>query len=86
MISYDKLWKLLKEKKISQYYLIKECGISPGTITTLRKNGYVRTVTIDRLCRILECEPADLLEIVEEPGDAISQIISKDGRTGNTAD
>lgn len=41
MIVFDKLWKTLKERNISQYKLIKEYKISTGQLDRLRKNGNV---------------------------------------------
>lgn len=65
MITYEKLWKIMQEKNISQYRLHAE-GISNSTLTRLRRNGYVSTETIDRLCRILECNVGDIMEYREE--------------------
>ncbi|MBR2068048.1 MAG: helix-turn-helix transcriptional regulator [Solobacterium sp.] len=62
MIVYDRLWKTLKEKGISQYKLINEFQISPGQLTRLRKNESVTTHTIDVLCSILDCDIHDIME------------------------
>ena len=62
MIVYDKLWKTLKEKGISQYKLIKTYGISTGQLDRLRKNDNVSTYTINQLCEILNCEISDIAE------------------------
>ena len=62
MIVFDKLWVTLKEKKISQYKLIKEYGISNGQLDRLRKNGNVNTYTLSLLCEILDCELCDIAE------------------------
>lgn len=66
MISYDKLWKVMKEKGISQYALIKKYNISPGQITRLKRNESVSTHTIDTFCRILKCQVGDIMEYIEE--------------------
>ena len=62
MIVYDKLWKTLKEKNISQYKLIKEYNISTGQLDRLRKNGNVSSYTLDNLCTILDCRLEDIAE------------------------
>ena len=67
MISYDNLWKVMKEKQISQYALIKKYGVSPGQITRLKRNESVSTHTIDMFCRILDCEEEDIMRYVREP-------------------
>lgn len=66
MIVYDKLWKTMKEKGISQYKLIREYHISPGQLDRLRKNDYISTHTIEVFCKILDCRVEDIMEYVEE--------------------
>ena len=41
MITYDKLWKTMKEKQMTQYRLIRYYGFSAGQIGRLKKNMYV---------------------------------------------
>lgn len=62
MIVYNRLWKTLKEKNISQYKLIKDYGISTGQLDRLRKNGNVNAFTLNTLCEILDCELSDIAE------------------------
>jgi len=66
MISYDKLWKVMKEKGITQYALIKTYHISAGQLTRLRRNESVSTNTIENFCRILKCQPGDIMEYIDE--------------------
>lgn len=66
MISYNKLWKTMQDKGISQYTLIKQYGISPAQITRLKRNESVSTHTIDIFCRILKCKIEDIMEYIEE--------------------
>ncbi|MGN1432314.1 MAG: helix-turn-helix domain-containing protein [Ruminococcus sp.] len=67
MIVYDKLWETLKEKKISQYKLIKTYHISTGQLDRLRKNENVSTYTLNQLCEILDCELSDIAEYKRNP-------------------
>lgn len=69
MIVYDKLWKTLKEKDISQYKLIKTYHISTGQLDRLRKNGNVNTFTLNQLCKILDCKLEDIAEYKQEKED-----------------
>ena len=62
MISYEPLWKTMKEKKVSQYRLITKYGFSSGQINRLKKNQYVSTHTIGVLCTILKCSVEDVME------------------------
>ena len=66
MIKFDKLWTTLKERKISQYKLIKEYGISTGQLDRLRKKANVNTYTLNTLCEILDCKLSDIAEFIPE--------------------
>ena len=66
MISYEKLWKTMKRKGITQYTLIKTYRISPGQITRLKRNESVSTHTIEIFCRILECNVGDIMEYIPD--------------------
>lgn len=68
MISYDNLWKVMKEKGISQYTLIKQYNISPGQITRLKRNEYVSTHTIEIFCKILDCDVGDIVKYLPDEG------------------
>ena len=66
MIVFDPLWETLKRKHISQYALIREYGVSTGTLDALRKNRSVTLHTINDLCRILQCDVGDVIRYVPE--------------------
>ena len=66
MIIYDKLWKTMKEKGITQYALIKKYKISPSQITRLKRNESVSTHTIDIFCKILKCDITDIMEFIDD--------------------
>lgn len=61
MISYDPLWETMKQKEISQYSLLKS-GIDNKTLDSLKKNKNVTLLTVEKLCRIIECTPNDIVE------------------------
>ena len=66
MISYENLWKVMKEKGISQYALIKTYHVSPGQITRLKRNESVSTHTIEMFCKILNCNVGDIMEYIPD--------------------
>lgn len=66
MISYDGLWRVMKEKRISQYALIKKYNVSPAQITRLKRNESVSTHTIEMFCRILDCEVGDIMRYIRD--------------------
>ena len=63
MVSYNRLWETMEKRKISQYRLIKEYGLSSGQMSRLRKNAYVSTHTLETLCRILDCRIEEVVEV-----------------------
>ena len=68
MIKYDRLWQTLKEKKISQYSLQKDYGVDKAQLYRLR-NNQIKTITINNLCRILNCKVEDIMEYVPDEPD-----------------
>ncbi len=66
MISYEGLWKVMKEKGVSQYALIKKHHISPAQITRLKRNESVSTHTIEMFCKILDCEVEDIMKYIRD--------------------
>ena len=66
MIIYDKLWKTMEKKGVTQYALIKQYHVSPGQITRMKRNESVSTHTIDMFCRILKCRVEEVMEYRED--------------------
>ena len=65
LIDYSPLWQTMKEKGISQYQLINY-GIEKSLLESLRRNQNITLLSIERLCRILECTPNDIFTFVDE--------------------
>lgn len=61
IICYDPLWSTLKQKNISQYYLIKN-GLDNKTLDSLKKNKNITMHTLEKLCMLIECTPNDIIE------------------------
>lgn len=66
MISYDPLWKTMKEKNITSYVLINKYGFYKATIQRLHRNEHTTTRTLNDLCQILGCSISDILEILPD--------------------
>ncbi len=66
MISYDRLWRTMKDRGVTQYTLIKKHNISPAQITRLKRNESVSTHTIETFCRILKCNVEDVMQYIED--------------------
>ena len=68
MISYEPLYKTLKEKGISTYKLVNTYGVSRSLLDRLKHNKPISTVTINDLCTFLSCRVEDILVFVpDEP-------------------
>ncbi len=67
---YDKLFALLKEKGITSYKIRKDNIISQAALTKMKNGeGNIDTRTLERLCAVLECQPGDIMEYVEETAE-----------------
>lgn len=64
-ISYKKLWKLLIDKDMKKDLQIA-AGISSSSITKMAKNENVSTETLYKVCIALDCDIADIIEIVKD--------------------
>lgn len=65
-ISYNKLWKLLIDKKISAADLRKATGIAPNTMTRLRRDEEVTLTVLNKICKTLNVGIGDVIEFVPE--------------------
>ena len=63
-ISYNKLWKLLVDKKMSKADLRKAAGIAPNTMTRLR-----RLSVLNRICVALDVNIGDVMEFTNDERD-----------------
>ena len=60
---YKKLWILLLEKDMKKKDLEEQAGLSSATIAKLTKGETVTTDVLERICRALDCDIADIVEI-----------------------
>ena len=63
-ISYNKLWKLLVDKKMSKADLRKAAGIAPNTMTRLRRDEEVTLTVLHKICQTLEVDIGDIMEFI----------------------
>ena len=64
MIDYSPLWKTMEEKGITQYKMI-EMGIDRRVLDSLRKNKNITMLTVEKICKVLDCKPNDIVEFYE---------------------
>ena len=65
-ISYNKLWKLLVDKKMSQADLRKAAGVTPNTMTRLRWDEEVTLSVLNRICVALDVNVGDVMEFTSD--------------------
>ena len=65
-ICYNRLWKLLIDKGLKKTDLKAIANISNSTLAKLGKGEYVSMEIIERLCRALDCNIEDIMEITSE--------------------
>lgn len=66
MISYEPLWKTMKERGVTTCTLIYKKGVSAYTVTNLRRNKSITMNTLEKLCTVLNCTPNDVIAFKEE--------------------
>lgn len=65
-ISYNKLWKLLVDKKMSKADLRKAAGIAPNPMTRLRRDEEVTLSVLSKICSTLNVDIGDIMEFMPE--------------------
>ena len=63
-ISYNKLWKLLVDRKMSKADLRKAAGIAPNTMTRLRRDEEVTLSVLYKICNSLNVGIEEVVEFV----------------------
>ena len=63
-VSYNKLWKLLVDKKMSKADLRRAAGIAPNTMTKLRRDEEVSLAILSKICAALDTNIGDIVDFV----------------------
>lgn len=63
-VSYNRLWKLLIDKKMSKAELRRAAGISPNTMTKLNRDEEVTLSILGKICETLDSDIGDIVEYV----------------------
>lgn len=61
--SYNKLWKLLIDKGMKKKQLSRLSGVSSASIAKLGKSGNVTTEVLLKICKALDCDISDIMEV-----------------------
>lgn len=68
-VRYRKLWKLLIDRNMNRCELRDAVKMSPNTLAKMGRDEDVSLDTLKRICRVLECDIGDIMEIVPEQKD-----------------
>lgn len=65
-VSYDKLWKLLIDKKMTKTTLRIEADMSSSTLAKMSKNETVSMDVMLRICKVLDCNVGDIMDATRD--------------------
>lgn len=61
MFDYQPLWDTMKQRGVTQYQLLKN-GIDNKTLDSLKKGKNITMLTLEKLCKIIDCTPNDIVK------------------------
>ncbi len=76
-VSYNKLWKLLIDKKMMKVELRTKAQISTATLATIGKDQNVSMNVLKKICTVLDCNIGDIVEFLPDTDNETNTIISK---------
>ena len=64
IIDFSPLWQTMQDKEITQYQLLKS-SIDNKTLDSLKKNKNITLLTMEKLCKILDFQPNDIVKFTD---------------------
>ena len=70
MLDYSGLWELMEKNGVTQYYLLKYCGIDNKTLANMKKNGNITLLTVEKIYKGfsnkgIDCTPNDIVKFID---------------------
>lgn len=65
-VSYNRLWKLLVDKRMPPAELRKAAGVAPNIMTKLRNDLTVNLMILEKICKALHCDIGDIVEHIDD--------------------
>ena len=62
-VNYDKLWKLMIDKKLNKTQLSEKAGITTNEMAKMGKDEMVKMETLIKICKVLDCKLDDIVDI-----------------------
>lgn len=69
-VCYDKLWKILIDKKMNRTDLKDMSGISFNVLAKMGKGETVSLESLHKICKTLNCDIGDIMEFADNEADA----------------
>lgn len=73
-INYNKLWKMLVDKKMSKADLRRATEMASNTMTSLRRDKKVSLDILLRICEVLDCDIGDIMSVHKEEADSVCEL------------
>lgn len=65
-VSYDRLWKLLIDKKMTRTELKEAAGVSFNVLAKMGKDEFISMESLCKICAVLDCNVGDIMEFRHE--------------------
>ncbi len=72
-MDYRKLWKLLIDRNMYKKDLREKAGISTNAMAKMSKGGDVSTQVLRNICKALECDLSDIVDIIPDEADRVAK-------------
>jgi hypothetical protein len=66
VILFNKLFTLIEARGHAPTYWLRQNGVHPAVVNKMRKNEQVNTGTLNQICALLDCQPGDIMEYVND--------------------
>ena len=63
-VCYNRLWKLLIDRRMTKTQLCKEAGVTTNAIAKMGRDESVQVETLVKICTALQCNIEDIMEVV----------------------
>ena len=70
--SYNKLWKLMIDKKMNKTQLRTTAKISSNAMAKLGRDESVPIETLEKICEVLHCDIGDIMDFLPESEESVS--------------
>lgn len=65
-VSYKRLWKILIDRDMNKTDLRQATGMSTTSLAKLGRNENVSTEILVKICKVLDCDIGDIVEVAED--------------------